>query len=70
MAVPLELKALAVAHARHGKLKWNELVAPAAELARNGFPAHPYLINTLTNPQIQKAYAPLPCTPLPQQHPD
>lgn len=53
VAVPLELKGLSEAHARYGSMAMSKLVAPAAELARNGFPAHPYLINALSNPQTR-----------------
>ena len=48
IAVPLESKGLWLAHQRHGQLPWRDLVAPAANLARAGFPAHPYLSSALT----------------------
>ena len=47
MAVPLELKGLWKAHRLYGRAEWASLVSPAASLARNGFPAHPYLVNAL-----------------------
>jgi gamma-glutamyltranspeptidase/glutathione hydrolase/leukotriene-C4 hydrolase len=37
IAVPGELSGLAMAHAKYGKLPWQEIVIPAAELARDGF---------------------------------
>ena len=46
-AVPLELKGLWKAHRLYGRAEWASLVSPAASLARNGFPAHPYLVNAL-----------------------
>jgi gamma-glutamyltranspeptidase len=47
VAVPLELKGMWLAHRRYGRRSWASLVTPAAMLAREGFPAHPYLINAL-----------------------
>ncbi|KAK9819607.1 hypothetical protein WJX72_000222 [[Myrmecia] bisecta] len=47
IGVPLELAGLSLAHQRHGSLPWADLVAPAATLARDGFPLHPYLQATL-----------------------
>ena len=51
VSVPLELKGLWLAHQRHGVAEWASLVTPAADLARSGFPAHPYLINALIGSQ-------------------
>ncbi|CAL8460578.1 g107 [Coccomyxa elongata] len=53
IAVPLELKGLWMAHQRYGRHAWGSLVAPAAALARNGFPAHPYLINALNDTSVR-----------------
>ncbi len=41
VAIPGALAAYALASRRHGRLPWRELVAPAAELARDGFPLPP-----------------------------
>lgn len=53
VAVPLELKGLWMAHQHYGRHAWGSLVAPAATLARNGFPAHPYLINALNETSVR-----------------
>ena len=50
VAVPMEVRGLWAAHRAWGRRPWATLVAPAAGLARNGFPAHPYLINVLSGP--------------------
>jgi gamma-glutamyltranspeptidase/glutathione hydrolase/leukotriene-C4 hydrolase len=49
VAVPTELLGYARLYERHGsgRVPWSRLVAPAAELARAGFAAHPYLVHTL-----------------------
>ena len=47
VAVPLELRGLPLAHARHGRLPWADVVRPAVGPARAGFPAHPYLVAAL-----------------------
>ena len=59
-AVPLELKGLWAAHRAYGRAPWASLVAPAAALARNGFPAHPYLINALNDSSAKCARTRLP----------
>lgn len=38
VGTPGVLRALALAHRRHGKLSWTRLLAPAIELAERGFP--------------------------------
>ncbi|WIA36576.1 hypothetical protein OEZ86_007868 [Tetradesmus obliquus] len=48
IAVPGELQGLAEMHRRFGRLPWAALVAPAADLARRGFAAHPYLVYALS----------------------
>ena len=52
VAVPLELKGLWMAHQMYGQAAWATLVSPAASLARVGFPAHPYLVNALSQPTM------------------
>ncbi|KAL6756604.1 gamma-glutamyltranspeptidase-domain-containing protein [Haematococcus lacustris] len=52
IAVPLELKGLELAWQRHGRLPWARLVRPAALLARWGFAAHPYYVDTVTDPSL------------------
>jgi hypothetical protein len=37
-------------HRRFGRLPWAQLVAPAADLAREGFAAHPYLVYVMSGP--------------------
>ncbi|PRW56746.1 gamma-glutamyltranspeptidase 1-like [Chlorella sorokiniana] len=48
VAVPLELRGMWTAHHRHGRLPWKRLFQPAIKLAASGFPAHPYLVATLS----------------------
>lgn len=44
MAVPGEVQGLEAAWKRFGSKPWAQLVKPAADLARTGFAAHPYLV--------------------------
>lgn len=44
VAVPGELQGLEAAWQRYGSKPWSNLVKPAAEMARSGFAAHPYLV--------------------------
>ena len=54
VGVPGALRALEVAHRRHGRLSWAELFDPAIELAEDGFPLAPYLWRTLQeNPAMR-----------------
>jgi gamma-glutamyltranspeptidase/glutathione hydrolase len=46
-AVPGTVRGLALAHSRFGKLPWAELVQPAAQLARGGFPISADLARSL-----------------------
>lgn len=43
VGVPGVLRALELAHRRHGKLPWTRLLQPAIELAEQGFPVSPRL---------------------------
>lgn len=43
VAVPGELKGYGEMHAKYGRLPWAELVRPAIEMCRNGFPITPFL---------------------------
>ena len=58
IAIPLELRGLALAHARHGSLPWARLLEPVIPLARVGFPAHPYLVAALSANATLSRYAP------------
>lgn len=48
VGVPGVLRALELAHARHGKLPWAELFQPAIRLASEGFPLSPRLHRLLS----------------------
>ncbi|KAL7563626.1 hypothetical protein ACA910_013366 [Epithemia clementina (nom. ined.)] len=43
VAVPGELKGLELAHARHGRLAWAEVIKPVVQLAREGVPINEYM---------------------------
>jgi gamma-glutamyltranspeptidase / glutathione hydrolase len=47
-AVPGTVAGLRMAHQRHGKLKWAELVEPARRLAADGIVVTPFLANAIT----------------------
>ncbi len=47
VGVPGEVAGLAAAHARFGRLPWRRLVAPAARLAREGFPVTEHMARML-----------------------
>lgn len=55
IAIPLELRGLWTAHQRHGRLPWSRLLQPAIDLATKGFPAHPYLVASLSGAEQQRA---------------
>jgi len=44
IAVPGEVKGLHAAWTKHGRLPWKQLVQPAIDLATNGVPASPHLV--------------------------
>ncbi|HEX8408482.1 MAG TPA: gamma-glutamyltransferase [Thermoanaerobaculia bacterium] len=48
VAVPGTVAGLALAHKRHGKLKWEELVEPARKLAADGIPVSFHLAKSLS----------------------
>lgn len=48
VAVPGTVAGLALAHQRHGKLKWEELVEPARRLAAEGFEVNYHLARSLS----------------------
>lgn len=54
VAVPGELQGLEAAWRRFGSRPWAELVRPAADLARSGFAAHPYLVQTLAGATLER----------------
>ncbi|HEV7238264.1 MAG TPA: gamma-glutamyltransferase [Thermoanaerobaculia bacterium] len=55
VAVPGTVAGLVLAHKRHGKLKWEELVEPARKLAAEGFEVNFHLARSLTyNSTIEK----------------
>ena len=47
IAVPGELRGLALLHRRHGSLPWANLVHPSVALARDGFRVAPYLARAI-----------------------
>jgi gamma-glutamyltranspeptidase/glutathione hydrolase len=47
VGVPGNLRMMALAHARHGKLPWAALLKPAIRLARDGYAIGPRLHNTI-----------------------
>jgi gamma-glutamyltranspeptidase len=51
VAVPGELQGLGELWRLYGSKPWSDLVTPAAELARSGFAAHPYLVQVMAGPQ-------------------
>jgi gamma-glutamyltranspeptidase/glutathione hydrolase len=59
VGVPGTVAGLAMAHAKHGKLPWRDLVLPAAELAAGGFALSDALASEL-NFVVERIFAPFP----------
>ena len=59
--VPGTVRGLAVAHKRFGKLPWRDVVLPAAELARNGFPLDSGLARSLAR-EVTQGMTPYPAS--------
>jgi gamma-glutamyltranspeptidase/glutathione hydrolase len=60
VGVPGTVAGLMLAHKRHGKLKWSELVEPARRLAANGFIISPFLDGVLHDSDTLKKLEPWP----------
>ncbi|HKO54884.1 MAG TPA: gamma-glutamyltransferase [Thermoanaerobaculia bacterium] len=60
VAVPGTVAGLALAHQRHGKLKWAELVEPARKLAAEGFTVNYHLARSLRGNSTTKRLANFP----------
>jgi gamma-glutamyltranspeptidase/glutathione hydrolase len=58
IATPGTLKGLAEAHERFGTLPWQEVMAPAIELARSGYRIRPHLHRFLIGESVQGRVAP------------
>jgi gamma-glutamyltranspeptidase/glutathione hydrolase len=54
IGVPGTIAGLALAHKRHGKLPWRDVVEPARKLAADGFTVSQYLSNSLRGKQTQE----------------
>lgn len=71
VGVPGAIRAMALAHAKSGKLAWAKLFAPAIRLARDGFEVTPRLNNSLTqfsghvDPAYRAIFTGADGTPLP-----
>ena len=52
VGVPGTVAGLALAHKRHGKLPWTDVVEPARKLAAEGFPVSQYLARSLAMKRI------------------
>jgi gamma-glutamyltranspeptidase / glutathione hydrolase len=65
VGVPGTVRGLAVAHAQYGRLPWQRLVQPAADLARRGFAVDHHLVQSIngvlrrTGPQSDDRFAEL-----------
>jgi len=62
VAVPGTVAGLVLAHRRHGRLKWSELVEPARKLAADGFLVNIYLERSLSDEYNRKRLATFPET--------
>jgi gamma-glutamyltranspeptidase/glutathione hydrolase len=60
IGVPGTVAGLMLAHERHGKLKWSELVEPARKLAEEGFIVSPFLEGILHEKDTLKKLEPWP----------
>jgi gamma-glutamyltranspeptidase/glutathione hydrolase len=60
VGVPGTVAGLMLAHKRHGKLKWSELVEPARKLAADGFVISPFLDGVLHDADTLKKLQPWP----------
>jgi gamma-glutamyltranspeptidase/glutathione hydrolase len=60
IAVPGTVAGVALAHRRHGKLKWADLVEPARKLAAEGFEVNYHLARSLRARATQRRLAPFP----------
>jgi len=60
VGVPGTVAGLMLAHKRHGKLKWSELVEPARKLAAEGFIISPFLESVLHEDDTLKKLRPWP----------
>jgi gamma-glutamyltranspeptidase/glutathione hydrolase len=58
VAVPGALRGFEAAHRRFGRLPWADLVAPAARVAREGFPVDGYLARRIAENQDYLAHFP------------
>ncbi|OWF42718.1 gamma-glutamyltranspeptidase 1-like [Mizuhopecten yessoensis] len=55
VGVPGELKGMQTAHNKHGKLSWQNVVQPAANLARNGFKVTPSMAKVFTEGKVKES---------------
>ena len=60
VGVPGTIAGLVLAHKRHGKLPWRQLVEPARKLAADGFIVTDFLANVFREPETQKKLNPWP----------
>jgi gamma-glutamyltranspeptidase/glutathione hydrolase len=60
IGVPGTVAGLVLAHKRHGKLKWSDLVEPARKLAAEGFVVSPFLDGVFHDKETLKKLQPWP----------